>query len=76
MGALARIRARLAPGEAAIADLAFALMVPVMQAEWLAAMSVLGVDQAADIVRFIIPDAPAETAAAANSSRGDGGSCS
>jgi hypothetical protein len=64
------------PREAAIADMALALVKPEMHAEWLAAMSVLGVDQAADVVRSIIPEVPPSPPPAANSSRGDGGSCS
>jgi hypothetical protein len=70
------IRARLATREVAIADMALAIVTLEMHAEWLAAMSVLGVDQAADLVRSIIPDAPPGPPHAANSSRSDGGSCS
>lgn len=73
------IRARLSPHEVAVADMALGIVKPEMHAEWLAAMSVLGVDQAADLVRSIIPDipeAPPGPPHAANSSRSDGGSCS
>lgn len=70
------IRARLSPHEVAVADMALAIVKPEMHAEWLAAMSVLGVDQAADLVRSIIPEAPPGPPYAPNSSRSDGGSCS
>jgi hypothetical protein len=36
--------------------MALAIVKPEMHAEWLAAMSVLGVDQAADLVRSLIPE--------------------
>jgi hypothetical protein len=49
---------------------------PELQAEWLAGMSVLGVDQAVDLVRSMIPEAPQGPPHAANSSGNDNGSCS
>jgi hypothetical protein len=70
------IRARLSPHEVAVADMALAIVKPEMHAEWLAAMSVLGIDQAVDLVRSIIPEAPPRLPHAPNSSRSDGGSCS
>jgi hypothetical protein len=71
------IRARLSPFEVAVADMALGIVKPEMHAEWLAAMSVLGVDQAADLVRSIIPpEAPPGPPHAANNSTSDSGSCS
>jgi len=52
---LLAIRARLAPKEAAIAELVVTRMSPEMRAQWLAELSVLTVDQAADVVRSMIP---------------------
>lgn len=69
------IRARLSPQEIAVVDMALGIVKPELHAEWLAGMSVLGVDQAADLVRSMISEAPPEPHAA-NSSNSDGGSCS
>jgi hypothetical protein len=70
------IRARLSPHEIAVVDMALGIVKPELHAEWLAGMSVLGVDQAVDLVRSMIPEAPQGLPHAANSSRSDGGSCS
>jgi hypothetical protein len=70
------IRARLSPFEVAVADMTLGVVKPELQAEWLAGMSVLSVDQAVDLVRSMIPEAPPESPHTANSSRSDGGSCS
>jgi hypothetical protein len=70
------IRARLSPHEIAVVDMALGIVKPELQAEWLAGMSVLGVDQAVDLVRSMIPEAPQGPPHAANSAGSDGGSCS
>lgn len=70
------IRARLSPHETAVADMALGIVKFELRAEWLAGMSVLGVDQAVDLVRSMIPEAPPEPPHAASSSGIDHGGCS
>ena len=68
------IRARLSPYEIAVVDTVLGIVKPELQAEWLAGMSVLGVDQAVDVVRSMIPEASQEPLHAANSAKSDSGS--
>ncbi len=70
------IRARLSPHEIAVVDMALGIVKPELQAEWLAGMAVLGVDQAVDLVRSMIPETPPDPPHVANNSSSDGGSCS
>jgi hypothetical protein len=51
------IQAQLSPREAAIAKSVVTRMTPEMRAQWLAELSVLSVDQAADVVRALIAKA-------------------
>jgi hypothetical protein len=50
-------QAQLSPREAAIAKSVVTRMTPEMRAQWLAELSVLSVDQAADVVRALIAKA-------------------
>lgn len=70
------IRARLSPHESAVVDMTLGIVKPELQAEWLAGMAVLGVDQAVDLVRSMIPETPPEPPHVTNNSSSDGGSCS
>ena len=60
---LLAIRARLNPREAAIADAVVVRMAPDVQAQWLAELSALTVDQAVEVVRSMIPKATPPAAA-------------
>jgi len=66
----------MSPFEVAVVDMTLSVVKPELRAEWLAGMSVLDVDQAADLVRSMIREAPQKPPTAANSSGSDGGSCS
>jgi hypothetical protein len=52
------VRARLSPREVAIVETVILRMAPETRAQWLAELSVLSVDEAAEIVRSMIPKAP------------------
>jgi hypothetical protein len=55
---LLAIRAQLSPREAAIAETVVMRMAPEMRVQWLAELSLLGVDGAAEVVRSMIPKPP------------------
>jgi hypothetical protein len=57
---LLAIQSRLSPREGAIAKAAIARMTPEMRAQWLAELSALSIDQAADVVRSMIPQLPSK----------------
>jgi hypothetical protein len=58
------IRARLSPREVAILETVIVRMPPETRAQWLAELSGLGVAQAAEVVRSMIPKArPAQSGA-------------
>ena len=69
---LLAIRARLSPREAAIAESVVVRMSPEMRAQWLAELSALSVDQAADIVRSMVPKPPRKASPARNDAKNDG----
>lgn len=52
------IRAQLSPRDAAIAQTVVTRMAPEMRAQWLAELSALSVDEAAEVVRSMIPKPP------------------
>jgi hypothetical protein len=58
------IRSRLSSREAAVLDRVVVRMTPEVRAKWIADLSVLGVDQAAEVVRSMIPMAPPKPALA------------
>jgi hypothetical protein len=71
---LLAIRDRLSPREAAIVDTVVVRMAPEDRAQWLAELSVLSVDHAADVVRSMIPKAPPRPLPARTHGKGSGGS--
>ena len=66
------IRARLSPREATIANTVVARMPPELRAQWLAELSALSVDEAAEIVRSLIPKTAPTQARSHKGPRGDG----
>lgn len=66
------IRARLSPREVAIVETVILRMAPETRAQWLAELSALSVDEAAKIVRSMIPKAPPGPLSARNGGKDHG----
>jgi hypothetical protein len=69
---LLAIRARLSPREAVIAETVVTRMDPETLAQWLAELSMLSVDQAAELLRSMIPKRPPKAAPARNDAKEEG----